>query len=175
MQIRGIFLIYTFLSFTIFVNSQDILGFSFEKYSVKDISAKRTPVNLKSHYLGLKYKSVISEQYNKGEINFGGHYVLILWGNGAGLSKGVMVDVLNGNIHELPLSYENSYRGVYHDQNNNILYKKNSFLFICYKSKANEKDYHQVDLDYSFYHWNERNKFFSLITTKKWTTNVIDD
>ncbi|MEY3320798.1 MAG: hypothetical protein RLZZ417_381 [Bacteroidota bacterium] len=172
---KRILLVLTYLSFFHFVNSQDILGFSFEKYGVKDIPVKKVPVSYQSHPLGLKYKSLITEQYKKGEINFGGHYIVILWGAGSGLSKGVMVDVLNGKIHKLPLSYENSYRGTYHDQNNNILFNKHSSLFICYKSKANELDYNQVDLDYSFYNWNEASKLFTLITTKKWTTDVIDD
>ena len=87
-----------------------------------EISTKKVPVNLSSHPLGSKYKSAITEQYNKGQINFGGHYIVVLWGDGAGLSLGVMVDVLNGKIYKLPLSYENSCRGTYHDQNNNILY-----------------------------------------------------
>jgi hypothetical protein len=73
------------------------------------------------------------------------------------------------------LSYENSYRGAYHDQNNNILYQKHSYLFVCYKSKSNEINYDKVDLDYYFYRWNEASKLFSIISTKKLTTDVIDE
>jgi len=154
---------------------QNIEGFSFNDFPAKEITSKKVPVNLSSHPLGLKYKTAITEQYNKGQINFGGHYIVVLWGAGAGLSLGVMVDVLNGIIYKLPLNYENSYRGTYHDQNNNILYEKHSHLFICYKSKSNEINYDKVDLDYSFYRWDEAKKLFSLINTKKITTDVIDD
>ena len=154
---------------------QNIEGFSFNDFSAGEISTKKVPVNLSSHPLGSKYKSAITEQYNKGQINFGGHYIVVLWGAGAGLSLGVMVDVLNGKIYKLPLSYENSYRGTYHDQNNNILYEKHSDLFICYKSKSNEINYDKVDLDYSFYSWDEAKKLFSFISTKKITTDVIDE
>lgn len=154
---------------------QNIEGFSFKDFPVGEISTKKVPVNLSSHPLGSKYKSAITEQYNKGQINFGGHYIVVLWGAGAGLSLGVIVDVLNGKIYKLPLSYENSYRGIYHDQNNNILYEKHSDLFICYKSKSNEINYDKVDLDYSYYRWDEAKKLFSLLSTKKITTDVIED
>ena len=154
---------------------QNIEGFSFNDFASGEISTKKVPVNLSSHPLGSKYKSAITEQYNKGQINFGGHYIVVLWGAGAGLSLGVMVDVLNGKIYKLPLSYENSYRGTYHDQNNNIFHEKHSYLFICYKSKSNEINYDKVDLDYSFYSWDEAKKLFSLMSTKKITTDVIED
>lgn len=172
---KKILLIFSCLSFYQLAWTQDILGFSFEKYSSTALSGKKALINYKSHPLGLKYKTVITEQYNKGEVNFAGHYLVVLWGAGAGQSMGAMVDVLDGKIYKLPLSYENSYRGAYHDQNNNILYKKHSHLFICYKSKSNDIDYDKVDLDYSFYRWNEASKLFSLIITKKLTTDVIDD
>ena len=64
---------------------QNIEGFSFNDFTAGEISTKKVPVNLSSHPLGSKYKSAITEQYNKGQINFGGHYIVVLWGAGAGL------------------------------------------------------------------------------------------
>lgn len=172
---KRILLILSFISVYHLAWTQDILDFSFEKYNSKVLSVKKALINYKSHPLGLKYKTAITEQYNNGEVNFAGHYLIVLWGAGAGQSMGVMVDVLDGKIYKLPLSYENSYRGAYHDQNNNILYQKHSYLFVCYKSKSNEINYDKVDLDYSFYRWNEASKLFFLISTKKLTTDVIDE
>ena len=36
-------------------------------------------------------------------------------------------------------------------------------------------NYDKVDLDYSFYRWDEAKKLFSLMSTKKITTDVIED
>lgn len=69
------------------------------------------PINLSKSSLGSKYKSAITEQYNKVQINFGGHFIAMLWGTVAVLSLGDVVDVLNGKMYKLPLSHENSYRG----------------------------------------------------------------
>jgi hypothetical protein len=98
---NNIFLIAMIL-FSQVLLGQNIGGFSFYDFPAKEITSKKVTVNLSSHPLGSKYKTAITEQYKKGQINFGGHYIVVLWGAGAGLSLGVMVDVLNGNIYKLP-------------------------------------------------------------------------
>ena len=153
----------------------DKVGYSFEDYPAVVESVSKSAIDHKSHRLGRLYKTAIKEQYNSGQIDFGGHYITIFWGAGMGLSLGAMVDVNDGKIYELPLNENNSYRGSYHDNNNNILYKASSNLFICYSSQNSVDDEDKVDLTYYFYIWNDTTKEFSLAKTEKLTTKRIDD
>jgi len=153
---------------------QTIQGYSFSSYPSQISSSKKATLNLKSNPLGSAYRTTIRKQYKDGKIDFGGHYITTMWGAGAGMTVGAMVDILTGKIYELPLSEKNAYRGAYHDGNNNILFKPNSNLFICYTSTNNQNET-LVDLMYSIYKWNDKDKKFILQKTKNITTKRIDD
>ncbi len=164
-----------FLSFlTHSAFSQTIEGYKFERFPVKVLNVKKAELNYSSHKLGKEYRIEFTKQYKIGKVDFGGHFIIIRWGAGSGLTLGAIVDVNDGKIYEIPLNEENSYRGTYHDNNNNILYKQSSNLFICYSSKTNEKDENNVDLKYYFYQFDEVTKKFSLLKTKDKTVKRID-
>ena len=91
-----------------------------------------------------------------------------------GQTRGAMVDVLTGNIYELPLTEENSYRNTYHDNNNNIQYRANSTLFVTYASAQNPDNENLVDLVYYYYRWDDSAKIFALLDTKSVTTQRIE-
>ena len=155
------------------LTAQNIQGYSFENYPTNIIINQRAKINYSSNKLGKEFKTEITEQYKKGKIEFGGHYVLIFWGAGTGLTLGAMVDVKDGKIYALPLNEENSYRETYHDSDNNILYKAKSNLFICYRPRNNKSDENKVDLTYYFYKWDDTIKKFILLKTKKATVERI--
>ena len=154
------------------LTAQNIQGYSFENYPTNIIINQRAKINYSSNKLGKEFKTEITEQYKKGKVEFGGHYVLIFWGAGTGLTVGAMVDVKDGKIYELPLNEENSYREAYHDSDN-ILYKPKSNLFICYRPRDNKSDENKVDLTYYFYKWDDTAKKFILLKTKKATVERI--
>ncbi len=154
------------------LTAQNIQGYSFDNYPTNLVSSQKAKINYSSNKLGKEYKTEITEQYKKGKIEFGGHYVLIFWGAGMGLTVGAMVDVKDGKIYELPLDEENSYREAYHDSDN-ILYKSKSNLFICYRPRDNKSDKNKVDLTYYFYKWDDTTKKFILLKTKKATVERI--
>lgn len=155
--------------------SQTIQGYSFSAYKANVSTVKKAPLILKSHTLGKIFRTKITEEYQAGKIDFAGHYITILWGAGMGLTMGAMVDALTGKIYELPINEENSYRGTYHDENNNIIFKSNSNLFVCYSSANNQNNEDLVDLVYYFYKWNDTTKRFELLTNKSITTKRIDN
>jgi hypothetical protein len=164
-----------FLSFlTHSAFSQTIEGYNYVSYPAKVLNVKKAELNYSSHKLGKEYRTEFAKQYKIGKVDFGGHFIIISWGAGSGLTLGAIVDVNDGKIYEIPLNEENSYRGTYHDNNNNILYKQSSNLFICYSSKTNEKDENNVDLKYYFYQFDEVTKKFSLLKTKDKTVKRID-
>jgi len=154
--------------------SQTIEGFNFEHYPAKVLKIEKAELNYFSHKLGKEYKSAMAKQYKIGKVDFGGHFIITLWGAGAGQTLGAMVDVKDGKIYEMPLNEENSNRGTYHDGNNNIFYVQSSNLFVCYSSKTNDKDENNVDLKYYFFKLDEKVKKFSLLKTQEKTVKRID-
>lgn len=154
---------------------QTLEGYAFQSYPAAPAAGKKAPLSLASNALGKVYPTAIRQQYANGKVDFGGHYVTTIWGAGTGQTLGAMVDVKTGSIYELPLTEDNSNRGVYHDNNHNIFFKPTSRLFVCYASTANPTDEKKVNLTYYFYQWNEAKKGFQLLGTKKVTTALIDD
>ena len=167
------FILSMFFLATNYIYSQTEAGYKFSEYPAKKIEKTKAKINYSSNSTGSSFKTQIKEQYKNGKVDFGGHYITITWGAGAGLTVGAMVDIIDGKIYDLPLSEENSYRGTHHRENNNILYKPNSNLFICYSSLNSEKEGY-VNLNYSIYKWNDKAKKFSLIKTKEITEKQVD-
>ena len=161
------------LAITSYTSAQKIAGYSFEKYPSKEIyKGQKAKVNLKSSETAQAYRTTIKGQYINSKIDFAGKYSLIFWGAGTGLSVGAMVDNKTGNVYSLPLDEENSTRGFcgYEISDaENILYKKNSNLFITFTWSCEENETTKTNIitkQYSIFVWNEANKKFSLIKNK---------
>lgn len=157
------------------ITETSIEGVDFSKYTAK-VENSKAKLNLESHSFGKTYKTAISQQYKSELVNFGGHYVMIFWGAGAGMTNGAMVDAKTGKIIPLPLTEENSYRGCFYNDNNNIFHKKNSNLLVSFKCKRvgdyNESTNTQkIQLTFYYYIWD--GKKFNLISTK--TKNAVEE
>ena len=93
-----------------------------------------------------------------------------------------MVDNSTGIVYDLPLTVENSNRGCWSsDMNfdNNILYDKNSKLFItwtCQEEINEATKTNVVTKYYSVFLWNETKKKFTLLKNKgeKKTEKIMD-
>lgn len=134
--------------------------YDFASYPAEIKEITKAKLNLESHPLGNTFKTEITNQYNTGKINFGGHYVLTFWGAGMGLTQGAMIDAKTGNIFELPLTEDNSMRNCVYNDNENIFHRPNSNLFATFKcDRTNEEG--KLNLTYFYYKWN--GKEFNLI------------
>jgi hypothetical protein len=70
-----------------------------DEYPVQDVfSGVSAPLNLKSHTIGLRYRTRISEGY-KGGANFAGHYTIAIWGCGMDCQSLAIIDNANGKIY----------------------------------------------------------------------------
>ncbi len=97
------------------------IGFSktFKDYPVKIFNGAKMPLNYCSHWIARKYKTVITNHYKKGEVNFAGHYIIAGWRCGAPCFDFAIVDVKTGDVY-----YPNMMNLGYFD------YKPDSKLFV---------------------------------------------
>ena len=119
----------------------------------------------------MRYRTQIKNQYSISEIEFAGKYSIIFWGAGpGGLTLGAMVDNSTGIVYDLLLTPENSNRGCGSSgMENNILYNKNSKLFItwtCEEEINEETKRNVVTKYYSIFLWNETKKKFTFLKNK---------
>ena len=139
MNIKKTRLILTSIILLITINTfcQNIEGIDFKNYPAKQSNEKKAKLNLKSNILGTKFRTMIKHEYARKNVNFAGHYIAVYWGAGAGSTDGAIVDIKDGKIYNLPLTYENSYRGSwsYNDNNENIKHFKNSCLYFLLLSE----------------------------------------
>ena len=156
------------------LNAQSIEGVNFEDDAVKVSNTKKAKVDYASHPFGKTFKTILTQGYNENKVNFGGHYVCVLWG-GQGTSDGAIVDITTGKIYALPLTMANSSRQTSYNNNENIFSEANSNLFVCFRNAVNQKDPNLVNLYYHFYKWNDNTKKFSLIKKKDVIVSVESD
>jgi hypothetical protein len=163
MNLKKTRLILTSIMLLITANTfcQKIEGVDFKNYPAKLSNEKKAKLNIKSNILGTKFGTAIKYSYPKKNVDFAGHYIAIYWGAGAGSTGGALVDTKDGKIYDLPLTYENSYRGSwsYNDNNENIKHFKDSFLYMCYTTNQIEN---KIDITYFFYLFDEKTKKFNL-------------
>lgn len=89
----------------------------------KPIAIEKSNINFDSHPIAKRYRTVISGEYAKQDVNFANHYVVITWGCGSGCVSGAMVDSRNGTVYPLPEDKEWGGNGTYvtFEQESNIL------------------------------------------------------
>lgn len=75
--------------------------YSFTDFKVR-IEKTKANLDLKSHILGSRFKTVIKEGYAQEKAPFAGHYTFIQWGCGSPCQMAVIVDKRTGKIYEAP-------------------------------------------------------------------------
>ena len=152
--------------------AQKVAGYSFDKYPATIYKGAKAKVNLKSSETARGYRTTIKEQYNTSKIDFAGKYTTVLWGAGTGLMVGAMVDNQTGNVYDLPLTEENSYRGFCGNEisnESNTIYNKKSNLFITFTWSCEENKETKTNVItkyYSIFVWDEAKKKFTLLKNK---------
>ena len=142
--------------------SQTIEGYKFEKYKPKEISIKKkAKVNYFSNPTAREYRTRISEGYKYDEINFAGHYITISWGCGTGCMSGVMVDIQDGKVYDLPMGETTFYYGCnLSDDEDCVNYNSKSRLFVTMMCSEVELNFEKT---YFINVWDEVKKKFILI------------
>lgn len=73
----------------------------------------KAEINFTSNPIAESYRTVITENYDKLEVNFASYYVIITWGCGSGCVTGAMVDVRDGFVYSMPEDKEWGGNGTY--------------------------------------------------------------
>jgi len=120
----------------------------------KPIAIEKSNINFDSHPIAKRYRTVISGEYAKQEVNFANHYVVTTWGCGSGCVSGAMVDSRNGTVYPLPEDKEWGGNGTYvtFEQESNIL---TSVWVIPTPTDDTEETR-------KYWRWDEQSKIFAL-------------
>ena len=112
-------------------------------------------VDFTSNSKGKRYQTIIESKYDSTAINFAAHYVIITWGCGSSCIDGVMVDVRDGKVYNLP-----SNKGV-SDLGNDVMYFANSVLLKTSFTDTTLKPGTKTrPVKNSYWLWNESSKVF---------------
>lgn len=122
--------------------------------TTNSLSIIKSPINFNSNTLAKRYKTVISEQYNKQDVNFASYYTLATWGCGSGCMSGVIIDTRDGIVYSMPENDKN-WGG---SGSNYIDSKKTSNLllntFVIQSATGESEETHK------YWEWNENLKKF---------------
>lgn len=154
---------------------QSVDEFSFDKYKITSPNnSKKAAIDYASNPLAKMYRTRISDGYKLKNIDFAGYYIVVTWGCGTGCILGAMVDVRDGKVYTLPLGEETAYSfscsSIFGTDDDRIVYKKDSKLFItthCSENEINNSGKYKDDVTYFINIWDENKKEFKLEKTIK--------
>lgn len=133
----GLFLLFFLLCSSSSVFAQkNIPRIYFENFSVpvlKANSAVSKPINFKSNPDASAFRTKITEAYQQKGNVFAGHFKVAIFGCGGSCIMGYAIDMLTGNLYDLPLGEEGSCLFA----EDRALYKANSNLFVSGVCKEN--------------------------------------
>jgi hypothetical protein len=128
---------------------------TFTDFMVDTFKGKKAAIDYGSSPTATRFRTVITETYNRNNIMFGGHFIFVRWGCGSACKSGALVDVRNGTIYDLPtatLDYS---------------FQKDSRLLIVNPPNATG---HYEDCGYckpELWIWNDNQKKFEQFNIKK--------
>jgi hypothetical protein len=73
----------------------------FADHRVEIYGGAKAPLQMRRGTKEWKYRTVISEGYRNGSVDFAGHYVVVTWGCGTSCLMWAFVDALNGAVYML--------------------------------------------------------------------------
>jgi hypothetical protein len=75
---------------------------TFEKFPVPSETIEAPKVDLKSHPIGSKFRTVITDTVKSEGANFAGHFTIATWGCGTNCSLFAIIDLRTGQISHNP-------------------------------------------------------------------------
>ena len=101
------------------------------------------------------YRTLITEKYNKLDVNFASYYVITTWGCGSGCVTGVMVDARDGVVYSMPEDKDWGGNGTYIEskQESKIL----KTIAVARSSSG------EIEENRKYWEWNENIKKFTFV------------
>lgn len=134
---RRVFLLSFFLcSFSPAFAQKNIPRIYYENFSVPVVKANTAiskTINFKSNPEASAFRTKITEAYQQKGNVFAGHFKVAVFGCGGSCIMGYAIDMLTGNLYDLPLGEEGSCLFA----EDRALYKANSNLFVSGVCKEN--------------------------------------
>jgi len=150
--------------------SQKLEDYTFEKYKTPQFStAKNAKINYASNPTASGYRTNVSYGYNSAKPTFASYYVTSTWGCGGGCITGVMIDVRDGKVYDLPINEDTSYNGCFSQdisKDDRYKFQKDSGLLItsvCSEISVVGTDKYKDEKEYFIFIWDETKKKFNLI------------
>ncbi len=154
-------------SISIKANAQTIAGYSFESYATaKNLAPQKAKINYASNPTAKYFKTRITASYKSGKVDFASYYITTIWGCGADCISGVMVDVRDGKIYDLPLGEDAGLMSC--DSEEKTTYTATSSLFVtttCHETEIENTPNYKEEKTFFINMWNEPKKKFELIKT----------
>ncbi len=174
--------LFAIIAISLFFNSsfgQSIVGYSFEDYKIIEHPiVKKAKINYSSNPEAKMFRTRISEGYNSGKISFAGYYITMIWGCGTGCITGMMVDVRDGKVYNMPIDEYTAYSGCYSndeaEDDERLNYQPNSRLLItmsCSEGEIENTNNLKQEKTYYINIWDDVKKKF--ISKKQIKKNVI--
>ena len=146
-------------------NFQTVEGYSFGNYRTKKSeTVEKSIIDYASNPLAKVYKTLITNAYNSGEIDFAGYYITVLTSQSMGEMSGVIVDTRDGKVYDLPI-FNISYQAVCDETTTEFESKYNAERLIHY-SNSNllvARGCDNNSLTYEFFSYDEDKKEFVII------------
>jgi hypothetical protein len=84
--------------------------YSFNDFKVTSLfTGPKAAINYRSNVLAREYKTVITEGYKKGSMNFAGHYCIVNWRCGFPCQNSAVIDLKDGKVYDglmTPLGFD---------------------------------------------------------------------
>lgn len=115
----------------------------------------KADIDFKSNPIAEDHRTVITEKYTELEVNFASNYIITTWGCGSGCVTGVMVDIRDGIVYNMPEDKDWGGNGTY------IESKKESQILITVAVAQSPTG--EIEERRKSWEWNEELKEFKFI------------
>ncbi|MDO4897014.1 MAG: hypothetical protein Q3971_06590 [Moraxella sp.] len=154
---------------TPFAHADNVAGYDFDDYAVKVYQGKKAPLKLGDWRM---FRTRLNQTHADGKIDFGGNYMVSMWGCGTSCISGAMIDKRTGMVYGLPIGEGVPYDfGCVHEfdnplENEPVVFLPNSRLFVarnCESEQVGNSNQYLEKYTFNMYLWQEKTKAFKLI------------
>ena len=115
----------------------------------------KADIKFKSNPIAERYRTVITEKYNKLGVNFASYYIITTWGCGSGCVSGVMIDIRDGFVYSMPEDKDWGGNGTYIES-----IKESKILKTVAVAQSSSGE---IEESRKYWEWNEDLKEFKFL------------